>query len=432
MPASVSEGAATSLPLSESQRSRGRRIAISSHPFGMTFRTVFTSPLPTLALLTLGAGETIVGLQSAIVSISLLLQFPMLRLVARVPKRNLLVGAHSFAVLGALPLLAFRQSGAIDSDTAIATAMLCFAVAAAGISASETVWFPLLRSYVEPGRIGRFFGMIRSGWHLTLIVYFLGSQAWLARHPGDFAPLFGIGVLCGLIRVTLIHRLPERSERTGQSIRVSEAFALLRNPAMRNYLSGVCISAAVRASLLPFAVVMLRREVGLDDAAVLSTAIATFSGGLASLYLWGRTADRFGATPIIRWTSLAMGLLAFGLTGLGSVGDTANLVAAVAFFFGFAVLSAGFGVADTQILFSLAAADAPSRALVLAAVTVGSAAALAPALSGWLLEQGLAGAEDRAGIYRLFFAAFASLQIAAGWPLARLAKILDSQRNPQS
>ncbi len=429
----MGEAVPTAPPLSDAQRERGRRLAITSHPFGMTFRTVFTSPLPTLALLALGAGESIVGLQSAIVSISLLLQFPMLRLVSQVSKRKILVWAHTFAVFGALPLLAFRHFEASDSGVAVGIALACFSAAAAGISASETVWFPMLRSYVEPGRIGRFFGMIRSGWHLTLIIYFLGSQAWLARHPSDFAPLFAVGALCGLIRIALIVRLPERDERTGERIQARQAFALLRDPAMRNYLAGVCCSAAARASLLPFAVVMLRREVGLNDAVVLNTAIAAFTGGLISLYLWGRAVDRFGAAPIIRWTSLAMGGLAFGLSALaGAAGDAATLGGAVAFFFGFSVLSAGFGVADTQILFSLAPAHAPSRALVLAAVMVGSAAALTPALAGWLLEQGLRAHDDRMAVYQLFFAALASLQIAAGWPLHRLQIITDLQRKTQS
>jgi hypothetical protein len=200
--------AAAADPLNAEQRERGRLLAIASHPFGMTFRTVFTTPLPTLALLALDASESMVGLQSAIVSISLLLQFPVLRLVSRVSKRNILVYAHGFAVLGAVPLIAFRHYATLDSGVGAAIALVCFAAAAAGIGASETVWFPLLRSYVEPGRIGRFFGMIRSGWHLTLIGYFLGSQAWLARHPGDFAPLFAVGVFCGLVRIAMILRLP--------------------------------------------------------------------------------------------------------------------------------------------------------------------------------------------------------------------------------
>ena len=207
----------------------------------MTFLVAFTQPLPTLALLALGASETQVGVQTALVHACMLLQLPTLLLVARVPKRSILVGAHTLALLAALPLLAFGALTHADGGRGVA--LLCFAGVAAAISASNTVWFPLLRSYVEPGRIGRFFGTLRTGWHLTLILYFLGSQAWLARHPGDFGPLFGVAWALGLARVTLISRLPERSERTGERIRIREAVALAREPAMRRYLAGVAWGA---------------------------------------------------------------------------------------------------------------------------------------------------------------------------------------------
>ena len=52
-------------PLDDEQRARGRRLAITSHPAGMTFRMVFTQHLPTLALVSLGAGEFWVGLQAS-------------------------------------------------------------------------------------------------------------------------------------------------------------------------------------------------------------------------------------------------------------------------------------------------------------------------------------------------------------------------------
>ena len=120
-------------PLRARERARGRRLAISSHPFGMTFQTVFTNPLPTLALLSLGASETLVGLQMAVVYASLLLQLPTLRMIARVPKRRILVAAHVTAVVGALPLLAFRELSAWGNGAALAISLAAFSAAAAGI-----------------------------------------------------------------------------------------------------------------------------------------------------------------------------------------------------------------------------------------------------------------------------------------------------------
>jgi predicted MFS family arabinose efflux permease len=405
-------------PLPTRERARGRRLAIASHPFGMTFAMVFTQPLPTLALLALGASETQVGVQMALINACLLLQLPTLRLVARVPKRRILVGAHALALLAALPLLAFPAL-ARGGDASVA--LLAFAGVTAAISISNTVWFPLLRAYVEPDRIGRFFGTLRTGWHLTLIVYFLGSQAWLGGHPGSFAPLFGLAWALGLARIALIARLPERSERTGERIRIREAIALAREPGMRRYLLGVAWGRAAQATTLPFVVTAMRREVGFSDAQVVTTTVALFAGGLASLYLWGRAVDRVGAAPVFRFTALGMGALVLCLLGLGSAGPAA-LAALVAFFFAHAALWAGFGVADTHVLFQLTPTHAPSRALVLGAVCVGSIAGLAPALAGTLLDAALAGASDRLGVYRSFFAAMAVIQALAFLPLRRFRR----------
>jgi predicted MFS family arabinose efflux permease len=272
---------------------------------------------------------------------------------------------------------------------------------------------------VEPERIGRFFGSLRTGWHLTLIVFFLASHAWLDRHPGDFGPLFGAAWLLGLVRIAWIAALPERSERTGERIRIREAVALARQPDMRRYLLGVACAAAARLSTLPFVVVLLRRELGFSEAEVVYTSVATFAGGLASLYAWGRVVDRFGAAPVFRGTALGMAVLVLGLVGLGGEG-AATLWAAVAFFFLHSALAAGFGVADTHVLFRLTPPQAPSRALVLAAVAAGSAGGLAPALAGGALDTALGAGGDPLGVYRGFFTAMALLQAAAFLPLRRL------------
>ena len=311
-------------PLAEAERRRGRRLAISSHPLGMTFFMVFTQHLPTLALVSLGASETIVGIQSALHATELL-QLPTLRAVARVSKRSILVIGQTVALVVAVPLLFFDVLSRLSADGSSAgawIALLSLALATASINVSNTVWFPMLRSYVEPTRIGRFFGVLRSGWHLALIFYYLAAQYWLARHPGEYGPLFLVAWVCGLVRVFMIWRLPERSERTGERIRIREALALVRtNPLLRRYLVGVTWGAAMRMSVVPFVMVMMRREVGFSSGHVLFTTVASFAGGLASLYLWGRVVDRIGPAPVFRLTALGMGLLTAGLVAVQDAGD---------------------------------------------------------------------------------------------------------------
>lgn len=405
--------------LGEADRARGRRLALVSHPAGNAFAMALTEQLPTIALLVLGAGESIVGGQSAIKTGANLLQLPTLRRVARTPKRTILTRGHGLAVVGMLPLLAFtplRNAAEAGAAWPAWIAFASLAVAAAGISIANTVWFPMLRAYIDPARIGRFFGLLRSGWHATLIVFYLGAAYWLSRTPGDFAPLFGVVFALGIVRFLLISQMPEQSELTAQGIRVREAFALVReSPPLRRLLTTVSTGHALRASVLPFAIVMLRREVGFSDAQLLTTTIAIFAGGLVSLYSWGRVIDRHGAAVVFRGTSIGLALLTLSLIALSVSGANA-FSGALLFFFSYAVLSAGFGMADTHVLFKLTPVESPARTLVAAAVSVSMVAAVVPLVAGVGLEIGLRSTSNRLLVYHAFFAIAAVVQVINWWP----------------
>lgn len=404
-------------PLSASERARGRRLAIASHPAGMTFYMVFTQQLPTLALVHLGASEAAVGVQTAFIFGFQLLQLPVLRLVSRFSKRSILVVGQALAVLGALPLVFFARLS--EGESPVSVALLGFGLVAVGLNVSQTVWFPMLRGFVEPEAIGRFFGMLRSVWHLALIVFYVAAQRWLDARPGAFGPLFLVGLLCGVLRIGMVLRLPEQSERGSAPIRVRESLALLRDlPELRAYLLGTVGFRAVFWSVVPFAIVMLEREVGFTADAILLTTVAWYAGGLLTLYPWGRLVDRIGPYPVFVGTSLGMGALILGLTLFQEPG-TGALLGAVGFFFGVYALAAGFGVADTQVLFRLAPADAPARLLVVAQVTSHVLGGLPPIAVGFLLEQTLAGAPDRLDVYDACFAVAAVLQALAFLPLRR-------------
>ena len=414
-----SAGTSAVEPLGEAERARGRRLAILSHPAGNAFAIALTEQLPTIALLALGAGEAIVGGQSAVKTGANLLQLPTLRRVARIPKRTILTRGHLLAVTGMLPLLAFtplREAAEAGARWPAWIAFASLAIVATGISIANTVWFPMLRAYVDPNRIGRFFGLLRSGWSAVLIAFYLGAAYWLSRSPGDFAPLFGVIFAFGVIRFLLISRMPEQSELTDQGIRVREAFALVReSPQLRRLLTTVASGQALRASVLPFAIVMLRREVGFSSAQLLTATIATFSGGLISLYSWGRVIDRHGAAIVFRSTSIGLALLTLSLIVLSTSGDKA-FSAALLFFFLYAVLASGFGMADTHVLFKLTPVESPARMLVAAAVSVSMVAAIVPLIAGIGLEFGLRNTSDRLLVYHLFFALAACVQAVNWWP----------------
>lgn len=412
-----SAGLAPELP--PETRARGRRLAIASHPAGMTHRTVYTEWVPTLALLGLGANEAIVGLQSAFDPIGHLLQLPVLRAVGRTSKRTLLVAGQVLALLAGLPLLAYGWLHARPGPETTALVLVSLAGTAAGIAVCDTVWFPLLRSYVERDQIGRFFGILRSGWHLTLIAYFLGARGWIAANPGSLAPLFAVGTAAGVLRIALIARLPERSERTGRPLRVREALALLRTSRpLRRYLAGVGGQAALWNATAPFVIVLMRRVLGLSEAQVLLATVAAYTGGLVSLYAWGRVVDRVGPARVFRWTALGLAATVLALAAVRGPGPLAAPWL-TAFFFVAAVLRAGFGVADTHVLFQLAPPDSPARLLVVASVCVHLARGVAPLVAGVALERALAAGAAPLAAYQALFVASAALHAMVFLPLRR-------------
>jgi predicted MFS family arabinose efflux permease len=405
-------------PLPEAARARGRWLAWTSHPAGMTHRYAYTADLPTLALVSLGASELVVGFQRAFEHVGQLLQLPTLRAVGRMRKRSILMAGQTLAVVGGLPLIAFGAFAGLG-EAAVPITLACLAVASVGIVIGQTVWFPLLRGYVEPERVGSFFGILRTGWHVTLIVYFLAAQRWLAAHPGAFGLLFAVATALGIARIGLVARMPEAEGERGAPVRIREALALVRRePLLRRYLAGATLFASARGAVIPFLIVWMRREMGLSDGDVLLTTVSGFTGGLVSLYLWGRLVDTVGPGPVFRGTGLAAALL---IASLYFVPQTPVLAPMIAIFFALAALSAGFGVADTHLLFSITPTHAPSRHLVVANVTTHTLSGLAPVAAGFLLEQALTVVSPLVA-YRALFLSAAAVALLSLVPLRRLER----------
>lgn len=417
------EGSVAGLPASE--RVRGRRLVYASHPLGMTHQRTFSAELPTLALLGLGAGDALVGLQRSLEPLLQLLRLPTLRATARWPMRRILVGGQIAAVIAGAPLLAYGALVAMPSPAGVAIAMASLAGVCAALAIAQTVWFPLLYHYPEPGRTGRFFGIVRSGWHAALIVYFLLAQRWLTAHPGAFGALFAVGWACGVLRIVLLARLPEPAAPPADApIAAGGATALsgpdwrapLRDPRFRAYLAAMSLGGAARRMAAPFAVVLMRRELGLSDADLVWTTVAIYSGGLVSLYAFGLAADRFGTGPVFAGTALVGAGATLALVGLPAAGPSL-LVLATALFFVQSVSTAGFEVADTNLLFRIAPAEGPAATLVTASVAISAIQGLAPFAAGLALEAALGAAVSPETAYGALFLLCAAMQLAALLPL---------------
>lgn len=405
--------------LSPAERALGRRLALVSQPLHMTFRRLFTEDLPTLALVSLGAGDAAVGLQRGFDPLSALLQLPSLRALTHVGKRTLLLVGQWIALAGALPLLFFPALAGLPPGVGTAAALVSFGLTAAGLGVADTPWFPLLHGYVPADRIGRFFGALRSTWHVALIASVLSVQRWLAVHPGSFGPVFAAAWLCGLARIALVWRLPDRAGTTGERIRARRTVReLLASPDLRRYLIGASLCGGARRALMPFAIVVMRRVIGMSDAQVLLATLASFVGGLVALYAAGRAADRLGPAPVFKMTAIGLALLALGFCLLREPGP-GSVALAAGLFCGIAALSAAFGVADTNVLFSLAPPHSPTAVLTSATAASAVAYAIAPVFAGLVLQGAIALGVDERLAYRALFVVTA-VAFAASWvPLRR-------------
>jgi MFS family permease len=168
----------------------------------------------------------------------------------------------------------------------------------------------------------------------------------------------------------------------------------------------------------------------MSEGEVVKNTIALIAGGLISLYAWGRIVDRVGAVPVLQATAAGMSL-ALGVLALAP--ESALVVSWTApWFFVMSLLVSGFGVADTHLLFELTPPEQPARTLVLAAVTAGLAAGVAPVLAGAALDLMLPA--DPAGAlrtYRGFFGVLALLMATALLPTRGLVSSgLPTQRRP--
>jgi len=403
-------------PLDAAERAHGRRLVLASHPLGMTHQRVFTAELPTLALVGLGAGDAVIGLQRSFEPLLQVLRLPTLRATVRWPMRRLLLAGQCAAVVLGAPLLGYGWLPGLGSELAIAVAVASLAATSAALAIAQTVWFPLLYHYLEPGQTGRFFGVLRTGWHAALIVYFLGAQRWLAAQPGAFGVLFGVGWLCGALRIVLLARLPERDRPAGAGLTPPAWREPFRDRRFRRYLVSMGLASAARRASLPFALVWLRRDLGQSDADLAVATVALYAGGLVSLYAWGIVADRAGTGRVFAVTSLGGAAATLGLAGLAGAGS-ATLAVAIALFLVLAICTAGFEVADTNLLFRIAPSHDPTPMLVMASVTINALNGLAPFAAGLALERTIADGVAPVQAYGGLFALCALVQLVALAPL---------------
>ena len=265
--------------------------------------TVFGSVF-ILFLNDLGLRKTQIGMLLALMPLCSTLSLLTAPFVARLGfKRSFLTfwGARSVVIIPLLltpwyvsffgPRAAFFFVGVI---------VLLFAICR---SVGETAWYPWSHEVIPPSIRGKFSAVnnmistlvsmsavLAAGWVLGL-----GTGLW------RYLWLFGGGVVIGLISVMAMSRVPGGSPPAAGT---ADRFTLRRFwPAVRDrnfllYLAGVGL-VMLGGALMAFVPLFLKESIGLRESQVVFVQGSGMIGVLASSYLWGWAADRYGSKPVM-------------------------------------------------------------------------------------------------------------------------------------
>lgn len=135
-----------------------------------------------------------------------------------------------------------------------------------------------------------------------------------------------------------------------------------------------------------FTIVFLRDSLHYGDRTIMNIVGASTLGGVASAWVWGRLADRFGSRPVLALSTRLVLLVMIGwlLIAMGQLYGSPLVVTTLYVLLGMASL--GFNVGNARYLFNNAPREFPVLAITLFSVITSLANAIAPMLWGTFLR----------------------------------------------
>ena len=167
-----------------------------------------------------------------------------------------------------------------------------------------TAYYPWLQEQVPDGVRGKYTAIKNALANLAALLamvaagYVLGPDPELSR----FMILIGVGVVFGIVSVWTSTRIPGGSPIRGQEAEQSsyqEMIAAALDPNFVRYLVGIGLVTLATGPLVSFVPLFMKEEVGLNSGQVVWLETGSLLGGLASSYLWGWLADRYGSKPVM-------------------------------------------------------------------------------------------------------------------------------------
>lgn len=309
-----------------------------------------------LFLDTLGLSKTQIGFLLSLLPYTGLIALFIAPMIARFGYKRTFVSFNAIrAVITAFLLLTPWVVSVFGPEVTLAYVTLIVIGFSLTRSVVVTAYYPWVQEYVPSSIQGKFSAMNNLFTTLTgfISVTFAGFMLDLIPDLTGFMILIAIGVLFGFGSVWTCSRIPG-----GVPVKVEGgAIAALRNTvvALRDkgllfFLIGVGLVTFATVPLTSFVPLFMQEEVGLSSGNVVLIQTGMLLGGLASTYLWGWLADRYGSRPIVLSGISLLSLLPL-LWMLMPRNSPISLYVALAISFLHGVADMGWIIGSTRLLY---------------------------------------------------------------------------------
>jgi HEAT repeat protein/Na+/melibiose symporter-like transporter len=167
-----------------------------------------------------------------------------------------------------------------------------------------TAFYPWLQEQVPDAMRGKYTAIKNALASLSAFLAMMAAGYVLGPDPdlGKFLILVSVGVCSGFISVWTATKIPGGEPTSGDTDEQGsyrEMVAATRDPNLVSYLVGVGLITLATGPLVSFVPLFMKEQVGLSSDQVVWLETGILLGGLASSYLWGWLADRYGSKPVM-------------------------------------------------------------------------------------------------------------------------------------
>lgn len=380
------------------EKLRGLRWSIASNALNTVFvQFTFFGSIFVLFLNQLGLSKGQMGLVLSLLPFTGIISVFVAPAVARMGYKRAYITFFALRSVAACGLLLMpwivSTYGTAATLTAISVIVAVFALLR---SVGMTGNIPWVQEYVPNSVRGKYTANNNMATSLVGFAAVSVGGFVLGRVAGlsGFMALITAGIIAGFLSVWLASYIPGgapiRSEEKKQPRNMRDALA---DRDFLRYLSGVGILTLATVPLASFLPLYMREQIGLDAGQVVFLQMGTLTGSIASSFLWGWLADRYGSKPVMLWGLLLRTLLPLAWVFMPRNDESSLLIAlAISLMQGFADM--GWGIGSARLLYvSVVPSAKKGDYSALYNAWVGIAGGVSQLLGGQILQlsQGLSG-----------------------------------------